>query len=237
VFSVADRERVKDRLLALANADPRVAAAAFVGGSAATEDRFSDVDITFGVDGDLEAVLIEFTQLLSDEFDAAALCDLVRGPAIYRVFLLPGCLQVDLSFAPAAEFGARGPRFRLLWGEVTEQPHVQQPDAADLLGWAVHHLVRARYCIERGRLWESEYWISGARDNALAVLCLEHGVDALYAHGIRLLPPEVVAPFERTLVRELARDELLRTHVATVELVRPYVSERVAERLRELEEV
>jgi hypothetical protein len=47
-----------------------------------------------------------------EEFDAAHLFDLPSGASIYRVFLLPGCLQFDLSFTPASKFGAIGPKIR-----------------------------------------------------------------------------------------------------------------------------
>ena len=44
-----------------------------------------------------------WTQRLKEDADAVVLFDLASGPAIYRVFLFPDALQVDLSFAPAAE--------------------------------------------------------------------------------------------------------------------------------------
>lgn len=57
-----------------------------------------------------------------------------------RVFLLRGCLQVDLSFTPASEFWARGPNFRLLFGGTVEAPHDDLP--ADELGLLDEALVR-----------------------------------------------------------------------------------------------
>lgn len=62
--------------------------------------------------------------------------DLPSGPIIYRVFLLPGCLELDLSFTPASEFGAGGPKFRLLFGEAVEQPHEPPTPAHELFGYA-----------------------------------------------------------------------------------------------------
>ena len=52
-------------------------------------------------------------------------CDLLlpSGPIIYRVFLLPDCLELDLSFAPASKFGAGGSTFRLLFREAAELPY------------------------------------------------------------------------------------------------------------------
>jgi hypothetical protein len=43
--------------------------------------------------------------------------DLRSGPTVYRFFLLPGGLELDVAVTPAAEFGAHGPNFGLLFGE------------------------------------------------------------------------------------------------------------------------
>jgi hypothetical protein len=45
-----------------------------------------------------------------------------------------------------------------------------------MFGYAVHHLVRARFCIERERLWQAQYWLSGARDLMLSRACLRLGL-------------------------------------------------------------
>jgi predicted nucleotidyltransferase len=50
VFTEEQRERVRQRLLELAEADPDVTGAAIVGSYAAGEnDRWSDIDLTFAV--------------------------------------------------------------------------------------------------------------------------------------------------------------------------------------------
>src|SRR5687767_5958292 len=49
MFSITDRERVRDRLVERARADPDVAAAALVGSTATGGDRWSNLDLTFGV--------------------------------------------------------------------------------------------------------------------------------------------------------------------------------------------
>ena len=130
-----------------------------VGSLALSEgDSWSDFDLTFGVADNvpLGEVLADWTRTLVQEFDAAQLFDLSAGASIYRVFLLPGCLQFDLSFTPASEFGATGPKFKLLSGVAVEKPQVQPTPAQELFGYAVHHAVRARICIERGRSWQAE---------------------------------------------------------------------------------
>jgi hypothetical protein len=213
VFTVEERDRVRDRVLELASADPRVVAGAAVGALAeGGGDRWSDLDLTFGVAEGVGVgeVLADWSAELARELDAVYLFDLPRDSSIYRVFLLPGCLQLDLSFTPAPEFGARGPKFRLLFGSAVDSAHFPQPSPRDLFGLGVHHAVRAWFCIERGRLWQAEYWISELRDYALSLACLSRGLAPVEGRGLDQLPPEVLVSFDEALVRSVERDELLR---------------------------
>ncbi|HEV8248981.1 MAG TPA: hypothetical protein VGQ15_03325 [Gaiellaceae bacterium] len=175
-------------------------------------DRWSDLDLTFGVaEGvHVDEVLEDWTLRLADELDAVQLFDLPSGGAIYRVFLLPGCLQLDVSFAPAAQWGAGGPKFRLLFGSAGERDHAQPPPARELLGYGVHHVVRARFNIERAQYWQAEFWISEVRDYALSLACRRRGLPARYARGFDDLPPDVLKAFEGAIVGSLDREELLR---------------------------
>ncbi len=58
--------------------------------------------IPFGlIDGaSVDEVLADESKDLAAEFDAVDLFDVQVGSTVYRVFLLPGNLQVDLSFTP-----------------------------------------------------------------------------------------------------------------------------------------
>jgi hypothetical protein len=184
-----------------------------VGSLALTDgDRWSDLDLTFSVaDGfPVPDVLEDWTRDLVATFGAVHLFDVWSGASLYRVFLLPGLLQFDLSFAPAAKFGARGPKFRMLFGQSADLPHAQPPSAHELFGSAVHHALRARFCIERGRSGQAEYWISSTRDCALALACRRHGLPADHGRGLDELPVAVWNRFEGTLVTSLDRAELLR---------------------------
>jgi hypothetical protein len=215
VFSVEDR----DRVLEMAATDPRVVAAAVVGGLAdGGGDHWSDLDLTFAVADavPVNAVLGDWTRELLAEFDAAHLFDLRAGASIYRVFLLPGCLQVDLSFTPVSAFGARGPKFRLLFGDAVDLPQAPPSSPNELFGLGVHHAVRARFCIERSRCWQAEYWVSGVRDQALALACHRRGRVVAHGRGIDDLPPNVLAPFEDALVRSPQPEELRRALAAAV---------------------
>jgi hypothetical protein len=219
-FTVEQRDRVRDRLLEMARADERVVAAAMVGSLAmGGGDRWSDLDLSFGLAQGAKAadVLGDWTRALEREFEAVHLFDLPFMSSLYRVFLFPGSLQVDLSFTPGAEFGALGPKFRLLYGETVEQAHIPSPSAPYLLGLGVHHAVRARFSIERGRPWQAEYWISGVRDQALSLACLRRGLAPASGRGYDDLPAEAMALFRDALVRSTDRGELLRALGAAIE--------------------
>jgi hypothetical protein len=80
-----------------------IVAGAVVGSLAVDRaDRFSDLDLTFGIADHVRVadVLDDWTRTLIDELDAVHLAELERGPTTYRVFLLPDALQFDLSMTP-----------------------------------------------------------------------------------------------------------------------------------------
>jgi len=222
VFDIGDRDRVRDRVLDMASTDPRVVAGAVLGSLAHDEgDRWSDLDLMFAVADDVPVteVLEAWSRTIVREFGGIHLFDLPSGSIIYRVFLLPDCLELDLSFTPASEFGAGGPQFRLLFGEVVEKPEEPPIPAHELFGYAVHHTLHARVAIERGRYGQAEYWISAVRDYALALACRRRGLDGWYGRDFDRLPAEVVKRFNVALVRSLERDELHRALESAVAAV------------------
>jgi hypothetical protein len=209
VFTVQQRDALIGRVLGLGEADERVIAGAVVG-SLAVEgggDRHSDVDLTFGIADHVQVadVLDDWTRTLSREDDAVQLVDLVRGPTIYRVFLLPDALQLDLSMTPAASFRPAGPRFRLLFGETASggvgsaagDLFITTPAIAhDIFGWGVVYALHSRVCIERGRVWQAEHYVGAVRDHALSLACLREGWTAGQARGYDDLFAETRARLE-----------------------------------------
>jgi hypothetical protein len=197
MFTVEQRDALRERMLRLAEADDRVVAGALVGSLAVdAADRYSDLDLTFGVADAAQVadVLDDWTRTLVAELDAVALVDLERGSTTYRVFLLPDALQLDLSMSPAARFRPAGPRFRLLFGEtaIDEGPSapaigdifIATPAVArDIFGWGVIYALHARACIERGRVWQAEHYVGAVRDHALALACIREGLPAAQARS------------------------------------------------------
>src|SRR5205085_6629022 len=129
---------------------------------------------------------------------------------IYRVFLLPSTLQVDIAVVPEQHFGARAPSFKLIFGNAAELPQAPAPNPESLIGWAWLYALHARSTIARNKPWQAEFMISGMRDQVLALACLRHGLPAREARGIDRLTPGVTTPLQEALVRSLEPEELLR---------------------------
>jgi predicted nucleotidyltransferase len=213
LFTVEERNRIRDRILEIANSDEQIVAGAVVGSLATGEgDRWSDLDLTFGVSPENQTldVLDRLTTPLVSEFSAVPLFDLPHRESIFRVLLLQGCLQVDLSVTPASSFGPIGPKFKILFGDYKENPAIPAPPAGQLLGYAAHHAARARFCIERGRFWQAEYWLSAARDYTLSLACLQRNLSPHYGRGFDQLPVEIQIQAQQALVKSLDRAELMR---------------------------
>src|SRR5205085_6454961 len=120
-----------------------------------------------------------------------------------------------------AEFGARGPRFRLLFGSSRELGARPAPAARYLIGLGWHHVLHARAAIERGKPWRAEYWISALRDHTLELACLRLGEEVADARGYDRLPAAVTDPLAEALARSLDAAELRRAlAAATAGLIR-----------------
>lgn len=212
MFTVAYRTRIRDELIEKAREDPRIDSAAAVGGSAQGEDdRWSDLDLTFGVRGEArDEVLADWTRDLRSAFDAVTLFDVSFLSSIYRVFLMPGSLQVDLSFTPASDFGPLGTRFALLFGSAVERKLPSPASPRQEFGLAAHHAVRARYCIARGRLWQAEYWISQMRDHTMLLACRRLGLPTENGRGFDTLPDQFRTKAEQALVHAVDAEDLMR---------------------------
>jgi hypothetical protein len=213
MFTPEERDRLRTGLLEFATRDPRISGAAITGsGAAGREDRWSDIDLAFGVGdtGELPNVLSDWTAHMNGQHRALDHLDVLSGAWVYRVFFLPSTLQVDLAFVPATEFRALAPTFRLMYGKANDPRHVPSPPPKDIIGLAWLYALHARSSIARRNLWQAEYMISGVRDNALALACIRHGLPAVHGRGIDLLPSGVAAQFEGSLVRQLDAAELSR---------------------------
>jgi predicted nucleotidyltransferase len=244
VFTATERDRLRDRLVSDAHADDRIIGAALTGSiSVGRDDRWSDIDLAVSVDADahLSEVMSDWTARMYADRAAITHFDLYRGATVYRVYLLANTLQVDIAFSPASEFGAIGPTFRLLFGATNQPRPALEPAAADLIGMGWLYALHARSSIERGRVWQAEYMISGMRERVFALACLRHGLPATQGRGVDRLPAEVTDSIGPTLVRSPDITELRRAfRAATAALLAEIghadagLAERLSAPLREL---
>src|SRR5689334_9112873 len=223
MFTAQDRQRIRSELLEAARADERLSGGAVTGSAAVgREDAWSDIDLAFGVTDatHIPDVLADWTSRMAERYQALHHVDVVSGAWIYRVFLLANTLQVDLAFAPAAEFGARAPTFQLVFGKAAELKHATGLTADGLIGYAWLYALHARSALARGLPWQAEYMVSAVRDHVLALACLRHGLPAREGRGMDQLPKDVTSALEPALVRNLDAAEIARAfRVATEALI------------------
>lgn len=211
-FAVETRSLLKSSLLELASRDRRLSGTAITGSAAAgREDQWSDIDLAFGVADPavMEAVLSDFSDFMYTQ-GALHHHDIKAGAWTYRVFFLPGGLQVDLAFVERDEFRALGPAFQLVFGEAKSMQAFPHSNPKDIVGLAWLHALHARSCILRERLWHAEYLVSAVRDHTFELACIRLGLPAAHGRGMDLLPESVTRALVASLVGTLSSDELWR---------------------------
>jgi hypothetical protein len=237
MFTWQQRGEIRSDLLQYAAQDRRISGAAITGSAAVeSEDEWSDIDLAFGVsdDADRTEVMADWTAYMYEQHRAVHHMDMAAGAWIYRVFLLPGTLQVDLAFVSAAEFRPLAPTFRLVSGNAGEARYLPPQSPHDIIGFGWLYALHVRSCIARRQLWQAEYMVSGVRDCALALACLRHNLPAVHGRGMDRLPNDLIARFEGALVREIHAAELSRAFGVAVERLEDeirFVDEELGSRL------
>lgn len=219
IFTPDQRERLRGELISLAENDSNLSGAAHTGSGALSRlDRWSDIDLAFCLKPNAchEKVVAEWTERLYRHHGAVAHVDVMRGPTLFRVFLLENTLQVDLAFWRAEDFGATGPNFRLIFGRARPPQHAPQPNPLSLIGMAWLYALHVRSSLARGRILQAEYMLSGMRNHVGELACLRCGVTPQQGRGLddlpalerdraaacipqSLEPPELKRAFQRTM--------------------------------------
>ncbi|MGC2485252.1 MAG: hypothetical protein WA359_03295 [Acidimicrobiales bacterium] len=215
MFSPRDRDSLREVLLSLAHNDVRLSGVAITGSAALDlEDRWSDIDLAFGVtdENEVSQVVSDWTALMYENHGAVHHADVSSGDVLFRVFILKSTLQVDLSFSPARSFGAVAPSFRLVFGTSQELPQSPWPTSNELIGFGWLFALHARSSIGRKRFWQAEYMISGFRDQALALACNRYGLSPNQGRGFDKLPAAISERFVGALVCSLDDAELRRAY-------------------------
>ena len=213
MFTQSERSRLQSELLQLAANDVRLSGVAITGSAAANiEDQWSDIDLAFGV-ADAHSVgdvISDFTARMYNQFRALHHLDVKAGAWIYRVFFLPGTLQVDLAFVPETEFRPLGQTFRLVSGKANPIQPFPIPEPKYIIGMGWLYALHARSCILRQKPWQAEYMISAVRDHALTLACLRLGLPSAHGRGMDFVPNSIKEYLSGSFVQRLEPDELWR---------------------------
>jgi hypothetical protein len=207
------RDEVRDQLLQLAEDDPMIIGAALTGSVATgAADDWSDLDLALGAgDHDLAAVLDRWTRTMVEQYGALHHWDLPAAEWIYRVFLLPGLLEIDIGFAPADQWGPRADSWRTIFGDPADlRADHPTADARTWVGHLWHHLIHARTATERGHGLQAAHWGAAARDLIIESACGRLGLPTAYGKGAHLLPAELRTALESTLIGTTDPDDLHR---------------------------
>jgi len=244
MFSQGERGDLRERLVAAAQVDERIRAAAVVGSAAAhREDEWSDIDLAFRLAAGLEPADVghAWTERMYADHGAVDHLDVWSGSTLFRVFLLSNSMQVDLSFWPWETFAASSTSFRLLFGEANTPRCSSPPLPETLIGMGWLYALHARSSIARGRNLQALYMVNGVRDHVVSLACLRHGLPAHQGRGVDDLPPDVMERIAETLVRGLRRNELSTALANTIsallgeaEQIDPGLASRLREPVREL---
>ena len=160
-------------------------------------------------DDDVDGVLDAVEAPLRDAHGAVDVLPLAFGTTRFRVVLLPGGLQVDVSACPAADFGPRAPSFRLVHGVAGAPAPYEEPDPSQVVGTAWLYALHARTSLARGHLWQALHVVDAMREQVVALACLRHGLPPHQGRGVDRLPAAERGALARTLVGVLDHATLL----------------------------
>lgn len=219
MFTVPERERIRDELVHAARASEAIVGAALVGSAArGREDAWSDIDLALQLSPDAHepSVVEEWSALVDDRFGVADAFDVFTADRVrYRVFLLSSSLQIDISFWPRDRFGATEEGFRLIFGTPIEPTWPPAPDVDSLVGYAWLYALHARSALARGRLWQAIMMLDDLRNQIIALACVRHGLNPWHGREVDRLretelsalavarAAEITGPALRDSLREL----------------------------------
>jgi predicted nucleotidyltransferase len=219
LFAPSDRDATLVRVLELLEADPRIEAAMVTGSlGSGREDRWSDIDVaTIVADAeDCEAVAGEWIERLYQELPVAHHYRTAFGTTVVPGFLLDNGLEVDLAFTPSAEFSVWAP-VRVAFDRTgvatraaeTPQAWSPTPDWSGEAGFAWHDVLHACVGANRGKPWQSLYYLQRVRNRTLALASERQGFDADEFAHVDDLPATDRDPLLGSLVSDLERTTLL----------------------------
>lgn len=212
MFTVEDRERIREELMDAAHSTTAIVGAALVGSAArGAEDAWSDIDLALQLapDADEQAVVEEWSALIADRFGLADRFDVFAAERVrYRVFLLPSSLQIDVSFWPHERFRATEEGFRLIFGTPADPTSPSAPDVDSIIGMAWLYALHARSALGRGRTWQAVMMLDDLRNQVVALACVRLGLNPWHGRDADRLPEDARAALERSRAADLSSDAL-----------------------------
>ena len=214
VFTVAQRDAVVERAVELLQADERVLAVLLTGSlGRGTDDRWSDIDMLAltRTEAESAALTTDWESLAYREWPVAHHYANEFGTTLVRGFLLREGLLLDMGFAPIDDFEAWAPT-RVLFdrsgGRVTEiaaawSAWSPTPDPTGEAGFAAHDVLHACVAANRGRRWQSLYYLQRIRTRTLALASERHGFESDELPRVDDVPNEELAALAGSLVPDL----------------------------------
>lgn len=211
MYSKDYRSKVQGSIITFAEKDERITDCAIVGSESIGEnDKWSDIDLTFGVheEADISQILLDWNELMAQQFEANVLFDLAFRESIYRVYLLPNALQIDLSFTPTKHFGAITDKFKLLFGEEKSRQSKPLPEPPTIFGFAVLYALKTRCSIEREKYWQAHYYLEQFKESIMTLKCLSENLNPFDGRGYDELPDLFLDQVQSSLIASPNRHDL-----------------------------
>lgn len=165
---------------------------------------------------------------VSDTFDVRA------SGALYRVFLLPSTLQVDISFWPHEQFRATEEGFHVLFGTPNPSTTAASPDPDPIIGTGWLYAFHARSALARSRPWQAALMLDDLRAQILALACIRHGLNPWHGRDVDRLPTRELAALETTRAGDLDADALATSMRRSIELFLAEIERHDRSRARRL---
>lgn len=222
MFTVAERAKIQEALLHKASEDTEVVAAALVGsGATGRQDEWSDIDLMLRLaeEATIADVATNWTKWLYETANVTHHLDIQAQGALYRVFLLPSSLQIDISFWPNKEFRATQPGFKLVFGTTNPPTKLPEVDPNQVAGMGWLYALHARSAIARGRRWQAVMMLDGIRDQIITLACLRHDKNPHQGRGADQLPPEVLTQLAKTRAANVEAEELRRANKESITML------------------
>ncbi|GAA0725756.1 hypothetical protein GCM10009430_31900 [Aquimarina litoralis] len=205
MYSKKDRIKVEKQIIDFAKLDSNIIDCAIVGSkSVGNDDKWSDIDLAFGyeIDADINQILRYWSKIMFESFGANKLFDMSYKESLYRVFLLPNALQVDLSFTPSDHFGAITDNFKLIFGNQRKREFKSLPEINSIAGYTILFALKTRTSIEREKYWQAQYYLTKCRENTMILKCLKENLNSFDGRSFDELTPSFLNQIQNTMINE-----------------------------------